>query len=111
MGLKSDTIWNLAIMLYFIITCIVNLVYNESMKKYISSKVDVMGGAPVIVGTRIPIAVIIQRLKEGYTIEAIHEGYPWVPLRTIEGAINELIEDLSQSKNDSKILQAQTVTG
>lgn len=81
------------------------------MKKYITSKSDTMGGAPVIVGSRIPIAVIIQRLKEGYTVEAIHEGYSWVPLKTIEGAINELIEDLSQSKNDSKILQAQTITG
>lgn len=77
------------------------------MKKYITSKPDTMGGMPCIVGTRIPIAVIVQRLKEGWTIEGIHDGYPWVPLKTIEGAINELVEDLSQSKNDSKILQAQ----
>lgn len=49
------------------------------MKKYITSKSDVMGGAPCIVGTRIPIAVIVARLKEGYTLSQIHEGYPWVP--------------------------------
>lgn len=66
-----------------------------------------MGGALVITGTRIPIAVVIQRLKEGYTIEAIQEGYSWVSLKTIEGAVNELIEDLSQSKNASKTLQTQ----
>jgi len=77
------------------------------MKKYITSKSDIMGGAPCVVGTRIPIAVIVQRLKEGLTIENIHDGYPWVSLKTIEGAINELVEDLSQSKNDSKILQTQ----
>lgn len=76
------------------------------MKKYITSKPDVMGGAPVIAGTRIPIAVIIQRLKEGYTLELIQEGYPWVPLKVLEGAINELVEELSQSKNASQILQA-----
>lgn len=66
-----------------------------------------MGGALVITDTRIPIAVVIQRLKEGYTIEAIQEGYSWVSLKTIEGAVNELIEDLSQSKNASKTLQTQ----
>lgn len=57
------------------------------MKKYITSKKDILGGAPCIVGTRIPIAVIVQRLKEGYTIDAIHDGYPWVPLKTIVGSL------------------------
>ncbi len=80
------------------------------MKKYIVSKPDTMGGTPVIVGTRIPIAVIIQRLKEGHTIEAIHEGYSWVPLKTIEGAINELVEKLSSSWDAAEILQTQATT-
>ena len=77
------------------------------MKKYITSKPDIMGGAPCIVGTRIPIAVIIQRLKEGYSIKSIQEGYPWVPLQTIEGAVSELVEKLSSSKDVSEILQTQ----
>lgn len=81
------------------------------MKKYISSKPDIMGGAPVLVGTRIPIAVIVQRLKEGYTIESIHEGYPWVSKKVIEGAIDELVEKLSSSKDATQILQAQTTAG
>lgn len=78
------------------------------MKKYIVSKPDIMGGAPCIVGTRVPIAVIIQRLKEGYTIEAIHEGYSWVSLKKIEGAISELVDKLSSPKDASQILQTQT---
>lgn len=73
---------------------------------YISSKPDIMGGAPVISGTRIPIARILFLLKEGYTIEAIHDEYSWVLLKTIEGAVNELVEKLSSSKDASKILQA-----
>lgn len=81
------------------------------MNKYVISKPNVMGGAPVIAGTRIPVAVIVQRLKEGYTVEAIQKGYSWVPLKNIEGAINELIEDLSRSKNASKILQTQVTVG
>ncbi len=79
------------------------------MKKYITSKSDVMGGAPVIAGTRIPIAVIIQRLKEGHTVKEIHEGYSWVSLKTIEGAINELVEKLSSPKNATEILQTQAI--
>ena len=87
------------------------LLYNGLMKKYITSKPDIMGGAPCIVATRIPIAVIIQRLKEGYTIEAIQEGYPWVPLKVIEGAVSELVDKLSSSEDASKILQTQATTG
>lgn len=81
------------------------------MKKYIVSKPDIMGGAPCIAGTRIPIAVIIQRLKEGYTIEAIHEGYSWVSLKKIEGAVSELVDKLSSSRDASQILQTQTTAG
>lgn len=76
------------------------------MKKvsYISSKSNIMGGAPVVTGTRIPVAVIIQRLKEGYTVEAIHQGYPWVPLTVIKGAINELVMSLSESRHASETI-------
>jgi len=77
------------------------------MKKYITSKPDTMGGMPCIVGTRIPIAVVIQRLKEGHSIKQIHDGYSWVPLQTIEGAISELVEKLSSPKDASEILQTQ----
>ncbi len=78
------------------------------MKKYITSKPDVIGGVPCIVGTRIPMAVIVARLKEGYTLETIHEGYPWVPLKTLERAVNELVNRLSSTEDASEILQTQT---
>ncbi len=79
------------------------------MKKYITSKPDIMGGAPCIVGTRIPIAVIVARLKEGNTLESIQEGYPWVPLKILKGAISELVDRLSSSKDATQILQTQAV--
>ena len=37
-----------------------------------------MGGAPIINGTRTPIEVILYQLKEGNSLEAIHEMYPWI---------------------------------
>jgi uncharacterized protein (DUF433 family) len=73
-------------------------------KKYITSDPNILAGTPVIVGTRVPIARILFLLKEGYMIEAIHEDFPHVPLKDIEGAVNELIEQLSNSDYAAKIL-------
>ena len=50
-----------------------------------------MGGTPVIKGTQIPIEVFLYRLKEGYPLEAIHDMYRWVDMKTLEGAVDEAI--------------------
>lgn len=77
--------------------------YNTSMK-YITSNPEIMTGKLVIAGTRVPIARILFLLKEGYTIEAIHEEYPHVSLTKIKGAVDELIELLDKSEYAQKIL-------
>jgi len=83
------------------------------MKKrsYISSTPDIMRGAPVITGTRVPIEVILYRLKEGKTLKEIHQMYPWVELKKFEGALEELADWLNQDYtkvNDQTVPQAQT---
>jgi uncharacterized protein (DUF433 family) len=65
------------------------------MKKYIVSDPNIMGGAPVIKGTRIPIEVILHRLKEGHSIAAIHEMYSWVDIQTLTGAVEEAIQTVT----------------
>jgi uncharacterized protein (DUF433 family) len=65
------------------------------MNKYIVSNANIMGGAPVIKGTRIPIEVILHRLKEGNTIEAVHRMYSWVDIKTLTGAIDEVIQTVT----------------
>lgn len=60
--------------------------------KYISSNPNIMSGKPVIAGTRIPIARILFLLKDGYTLEMIHEEYPHVSLKTLNRMVDELIE-------------------
>jgi uncharacterized protein (DUF433 family) len=65
------------------------------MAKYIISDPQIMGGAPVIKGTRIPIEVILHRLKEGNTLEAIHEMYPWVDKKNLTGAVEEAIQTIT----------------
>lgn len=72
------------------------------MKHYIISDPNILGGKPVIAGTRIPVDQILFLLKSGFTIEAIHEEYPQVNIKTISRAIEEAIELVN--KNASQIL-------
>jgi uncharacterized protein (DUF433 family) len=65
------------------------------MSKYILSDPTIMGGAPVIKGTRIPLEVILHRLKDGYSIEALQQMYNWVDLTTLTGAIEEAIQAIT----------------
>ena len=72
------------------------------MKQYIISDPDILGGRPVIAGTRIPVGQILMLLKNGFTIEAIHEEYPQLNIKTISGTVDEAARLIN--KNASKIL-------
>ena len=50
-----------------------------------------MSGIPVIKGTRVPIEVILHRLKEGNRLDVIHDMYPYIAKETLSGAIEEAI--------------------
>jgi uncharacterized protein (DUF433 family) len=78
------------------------------MKRYITSKPDIMGGAPCIVGTRVPIDIIVSLLKQGYTLKKIDKMYPWVGTEKLEGALDELI-DIVHDEAKKTLLQTQTV--
>lgn len=65
------------------------------MRKYIISNPNIMGGAPVIKGTRIPIEVVLHRLKEGNTLASIHQMYSWVDRKTLAGAVEEAIQTIT----------------
>lgn len=67
--------------------------------KYLSSTADIMGGDLVIKGTRIPITVIFHRLKDGHTLEDIHDMYKWVSLKDLKGAIEEAINLLGKPQH------------
>ena len=62
-----------------------------------------MGGAPVIKGTRVPIEVVLYRLKDGYSINEIHDLYSWVDKQTLEGAIDEAIHRVTQTFHAEKV--------
>lgn len=67
--------------------------------KYIESNPEIMGGALVIKGTRIPVSRILFLLKDGYTVEAIHEEYTHVSVKTIDGVINEVAQIIEHKQN------------
>lgn len=64
------------------------------MSKYITSTPNILGGVPVIAGTRIPVSRIIYLFKDGYTVEAIHEDYPHVSIKVLNGVIEEIVQSL-----------------
>lgn len=72
------------------------------MRKYIISDPDILGGKPVISGTRIPIDQTLFLLKEGFTVEAIHEEYPQLNKKTILGTVEEAAQFIN--KNAPQIL-------
>lgn len=59
------------------------------MNKYIVSDPNILSGKPVITGTRIPVDQVLSLLREGFTVEAIHEQYPHVSTATISGTVTE----------------------
>ena len=72
--------------------------------KYIASTPDIMGGAPVVAGTRVPIEVILYRLKDGYTLDELQEMYNWVDRQTLEGAIDEAISYIGKALHAEEVL-------
>ncbi len=60
--------------------------------KYIHSDPTILSGMPVIKGTRVPVARILSLLKEGYTIEEIHEQFDHITIDALEGAATPLAD-------------------
>jgi len=67
--------------------------------KYVSRDPLVLGGAPVIAGTRVPVSRIIFLLKEGYTVQSIASEYPHLKESVIEKALSEIIQNLGGYTN------------
>jgi uncharacterized protein (DUF433 family) len=72
------------------------------MKKYIITDPNILGGKPVIAGTRIPVDQILLLLKNGFTVEAINDEYPQLDIATISSAVEEAAQLINN--NASQIL-------
>lgn len=65
----------------------------------ISRDQDVMGGAPVFSGTRVPVQTLLDYLEAGDSIDEFLEGFPSVTrdqvVAFLEEAKNRLVESVS----------------
>jgi len=72
--------------------------------KHIVSNPEILGGTPVIAGTRMPVSRIIHLLRDGYTMESIVEEYPQIDLPTLQHVVNQVIKKLENPKDATWIL-------
>jgi uncharacterized protein (DUF433 family) len=72
--------------------------------KYLSTDAEVMGGELVIKGTRTPIVVLLSYLKDGHSLQDIHEMFSWISLKNLRGGIEESISLLSKQNHAQSVL-------
>lgn len=54
----------------------------------VTSSPGIMGGAPCIAGTRVPVSALVEMRRDGWSAGQIQrDGYPHVPLSTIRAAL------------------------
>ena len=57
------------------------------MLDLIEENIEIMGGKPVIKGTRVTVEAILRRLAEGLSVEDILKDYPYLTKQDIQAAL------------------------
>ncbi len=65
---------------------------NSKLTKNIVIDPEILGGTPVIAGTRIPIERVEELVRQGYTPESLKKEYPQVGIKKIQEIISALME-------------------
>lgn len=65
---------------------------TKTRSKLISRSLDVMSGAPVFAGTRVPVQTIIDYLAGGHTLDEFLDDFPTVRREQAE----QLLEQIKQ---------------
>lgn len=60
--------------------------YRKARDLYIATDADILGGTPVIAGTRITVHAVLGRLRDGDTVDDLMDDYPDVPREAFEAA-------------------------
>lgn len=64
----------------------------KALKRYVNIDPEILGGTPVISGTRIPIERIYNLVLQGYTTQTLKKEYPWVDTNKIQHLIAYLMK-------------------
>ena len=62
------------------------LAYRDARDRHITCDPDILGGTPVIRGTRVTVHAVRARLGGGEPVEELMEDYPGVPREAVEAA-------------------------
>lgn len=65
---------------------------TQTLKRYITIDEDILGGTPVIAGTRIPIERLWELIKQGDSPDDLIKSYPHVEAKKIQFLIAYLME-------------------
>ncbi len=60
--------------------------YLEGRERHIEVSSEIQGGEPVIVGTRLPVRAVAERLNRGDSIDSLSEDYPTIPRNAFDAA-------------------------
>lgn len=70
------------------------------MNSHITSNPKILGGDPVIKGTRVPVDRVKFLIKEDFPLSAIKSMYPHVSKKTLKAVIDEIFNSaLKTEKN------------
>ena len=61
---------------------------RNELAPHIISDPGIMGGVPVIEGTRIPVYIILENVEAGHSFDEILTDYPSLTKETIQAAIH-----------------------
>jgi uncharacterized protein (DUF433 family) len=71
--------------------------------KYLEAISERASGELTIKGSRIRIALVIKKLANGETIEQLHEGWPWISVKTLRGAVKQASSLLIAYAHDKSV--------
>lgn len=77
---------------------------------YITSSREVLGGTPVITGTRIPAARISEMMLQGFNDQSLKREFGNVSVKTLRGAMHELTTLGIQRIEESRLEPTKTRT-
>ncbi len=77
------------------------------MTGIVESNPNILGGKPIIKGTRIPIKFVFDLLGQGYKIDEILEEYPTLS-RDIILKLVEIGQDIQESLSDTNLKKLLT---
>lgn len=68
------------------------------VSRIVSSDPEVLGGTPVFVGTRVPVAVLFENLADGMTLDEILDAFPTLSRDAALAALHEAEASLAREQ-------------